>query len=426
MNEAVPAQMPAGQSDQRGKKMPTQNDRDFFRERRVTLEEARKDGNAEAYHKIYNAMLSRANQIVADLSWYSWGKEEAYGMLRDVFAIPPYLGHPTHLQVSEDLAVHREIDKNLQEQSAALETAETVCEIVKGVGEVAQLTLQVVGIGSAVLVVEELVTKWGAKKAAQLLAEQIIENEIKGELQDRAIDALGETLGDADTAHQIADLVGFVKELKTATKERRAKEPRGGKQPNFAVAPSRPPVIPRPEPMSAKNVAPTVRSARGTPELNALKSKVAALQEDQKWRQHKARVAPCKSPEQFLKELGIEKWSKGGLERPVKVVAASRGALSQVRGYITQEKYIKGQLLGEIEKRLGLPAGTLSEGAHVMALSRLPQPNEFELRSYTNQPGGRPYVRGGKYPPGAGVPQWELTTDISSKPLKFVPPGQTY
>ena len=98
---------------------------------------------------------------------------------------------------------------------------------------------------------------------------------------------------------------------------------------------------------------------------------------------------PLKSPEQILKELAIEKWSKGGLERPVKVVAAGRGALSNVRGYITQEKNIKGQPLGEIEKRLGLPTRTLSTGAHVMVLNRIPQPPEFELRSYTNLPGGQ-------------------------------------
>ena len=135
---------------------------------------------------------------------------------------------------------------------------------------------------------------------------------------------------------------------------------------------------------------------------------------------------PVKSPEQILKELAIEKWRKGGLERPVKVVAAGRGALSTVRGYITQEKNIKGQGLAEITTRLGLPAGTLSAGAHVMALNRLPQPSEFELRSYTNLPGGQQYIPGGKYPPGSGVPQWELTVDIPSTPVKLVAPGQKY
>jgi hypothetical protein len=135
---------------------------------------------------------------------------------------------------------------------------------------------------------------------------------------------------------------------------------------------------------------------------------------------------PLKSPEQILKELAIEKWKKGGLERPVKVVAAGRGALSNVRGYITQEKNIKGQSLAEIETRLGLPTGTLSSGAHVMSLNRIPLPLEFELRSYTNLPGGQPYMPGGKYPPGSGVPQWELTVDIPSTPVKFVAPGGKY
>ena len=135
---------------------------------------------------------------------------------------------------------------------------------------------------------------------------------------------------------------------------------------------------------------------------------------------------PIKTPQQILKQLAIEKWSKGGLERPVKVVALHRGALTNVRGYITQEKNIKGQLLPEIETRLGLPSGTLSAGAHVMALNRIPQPHEFDLRSYTNLPGGQPYVPGGKYPPGSGVPQWELVVDIPSTPVKVVLPGQRY
>jgi hypothetical protein len=133
-----------------------------------------------------------------------------------------------------------------------------------------------------------------------------------------------------------------------------------------------------------------------------------------------------KSPQQILKELAIEKWTKGGLERPVKVVAVLRGPLTAVRGYITQEKNIKGQPLREIELRLGLPEGTLASGAHVMALNRLPRPHEFELRSYTNLPGGQPYTPGGKYPPGSGVPQWELVVDIPSTPLKLVSPGQRY
>ena len=133
-----------------------------------------------------------------------------------------------------------------------------------------------------------------------------------------------------------------------------------------------------------------------------------------------------KSPQLILKELAIEKWGKGGLERPVKVVALQRGPLTSVRGYITQEKNIKGQPLQEIESRLGLPNGTLAAGANVMALNRVPLPQKFELRSYTNLPGGQPYTAGGKYPPGSGVPQWELMVDIPSTPLKVVPPGQRY
>jgi hypothetical protein len=132
-----------------------------------------------------------------------------------------------------------------------------------------------------------------------------------------------------------------------------------------------------------------------------------------------------KPPDLIMKELVIEKWSKGGLERPVKVVSLERGPQSSVRGYITQEKNVKDQPLAELERRLGLPKGELASGAYIIALDRLPKPHEFELRSYTNLPGGQTYQRGGKYPPGTGVPQWELTVDIPSTTVKVVSPGHT-
>ncbi|MBV8521561.1 MAG: hypothetical protein JOY71_05430 [Acetobacteraceae bacterium] len=129
--------------------------------------------------------------------------------------------------------------------------------------------------------------------------------------------------------------------------------------------------------------------------------------------------------ESILKSQVLQKWVKGGLERPVKVVSKQRGPLTNVRGYITQEKYIKGVDLAEMERRLGLPEGELKDGANVMSLTRSPTAGEFQLRGYTNTPGGQPF-QGGPYPPGEGVPQWELIREIPSKLEKFVAPGDTY
>lgn len=274
--------------------MPTQSDRDFFRNQKVRLENAKNAGDTETYHRIYNEMLRRGNQVVAELSWYSWGQEEAYDMLRSVLAIPPYLGHPTQIQVAQDLAVHREIGKNLQGQTASLETTMTVLEIVKGVGEAAQLALQVVGIGSAVLAVEQLVQRYGAKKAAEFLAEEFIKNQIKEELQGQAIDALADALKvDKNTAHQIADLAGFVNQLKTATKERRAKEAQAGKTGKPDRARTRPP-------------------AKAEPELAALGSTISGLQDDQKWLSHEI-MAGNPSPSPKIRPLKIRASTKKAL-----------------------------------------------------------------------------------------------------------------
>ena len=127
----------------------------------------------------------------------------------------------------------------------------------------------------------------------------------------------------------------------------------------------------------------------------------------------------------LLKRLAIQSWEKGGLNSVVKVVRRSRGPLQEVRGYVTQEKFIRGRNLTEIEKILGLPEGELKEGANFMRLERLPAAGEFELRGYTNTPAGEVYTGGG-YPPGYGAPQWELTADIPAVPLKEVGRGGVF
>jgi len=121
-----------------------------------------------------------------------------------------------------------------------------------------------------------------------------------------------------------------------------------------------------------------------------------------------------------------------------------------IKGYITQDKYIRGRSLKEIESILGFNSGRLSAGAAVYALGCLPEPDEFELRGYTYLPEGGTVVRKsvndldvdtlketlrlevwstvglnrlvkvvpvqdwGSYPIGLGAPQWELTRPVDA------------
>ena len=254
--------------------MVTQTDRDFFRNQKLRLENARNTADVETYHRIYNDMLVRANKLVARQSWWEiWAKEEAFAILRDVFAIPPYLGRPTHAQMAQDMAAHNDIARTLQEQTESLERTELVLEIVKDAGDAAQLSLQVIGVGTAALAAKQLIMKVGVKKAAELLAEGFVESQIKAELQDKAIDVLADTLKlDKNTAHQIADLAGFIKELKGKRIQKKAATEVNGSKPR------------------ASNAAPSPQAAK--PGVTALNHAVVDLQEEQKWRRHQLMAKP--------------------------------------------------------------------------------------------------------------------------------------
>jgi hypothetical protein len=123
----------------------------------------------------------------------------------------------------------------------------------------------------------------------------------------------------------------------------------------------------------------------------------------------------------------------------------------KVSGYVTQEKFISGRTLAEIEDILGYRRGRFANGIRVVHPSRLPLASEFDLAAYSmvaehhyNQPGGLDIAKlkqlaitgwatGGpsrlvkvwprtahnpdlhpdvQYPPGRGAPQWKLTTRI--------------
>ena len=139
-----------------------------------------------------------------------------------------------------------------------------------------------------------------------------------------------------------------------------------------------------------------------------------------------------------------------------------------VRGCITQEKYIKGRTLPELENILGFHAGRLAQGATVAALLQVPTKSQFNLLGYTQVAehriskeafngldtdklkdlllretfttvGANRLVKviaktghskemsdDEQYPPGWGVPQWKLTAEMPAQVIADLNPGEQY
>lgn len=139
-----------------------------------------------------------------------------------------------------------------------------------------------------------------------------------------------------------------------------------------------------------------------------------------------------------------------------------------VRGCITQEKYIKGRTLSELESILGFHAGRLSKGATVAALLQVPGKSQFNLLGYTQvaehkiskeafngldtdklkelllretfttfgvnrlvkvipkTEHTKSMTNDEQYPPGWGVPQWKLTAELPAQVIAELKPGERY
>lgn len=111
--------------------MVTQRALDHIAWLKQRLGEAIKNGDATEYDRIHNDMLHNANKLVADQGWWEIrSKEEAFQILSDIFAIPPYLVHPTRDQLLRDIVPHREIGKNLDKQVASIETTEVAVQVI--------------------------------------------------------------------------------------------------------------------------------------------------------------------------------------------------------------------------------------------------------------------------------------------------------
>ncbi|MEO6231103.1 MAG: hypothetical protein ABJB11_23045 [Ferruginibacter sp.] len=134
----------------------------------------------------------------------------------------------------------------------------------------------------------------------------------------------------------------------------------------------------------------------------------------------------------------------------------------QVKGCITQQKYIKGKSTAELERILGFKTGRLLAGFVVAALEQVPNNDQFELLGYTqvaehrfgeeatkgldinklkqivqqnvftvagnnrlikvlpNQPHQRFMSNEEQYPPGLGVPQWKLVKPVYARVISVV------
>ena len=142
-----------------------------------------------------------------------------------------------------------------------------------------------------------------------------------------------------------------------------------------------------------------------------------------------------------LKSLAIEKWSSAPELWPVKVLALARTEeleqrqggrkLDRVGGYFTCARAIRFKTPTEMEEILGFAPGSFASGVSVWKFQWLPTADQFELRGYTQLPGGQPFdgialrqsdlprpqffTKEGaapQYIPGLAVEQWALKPNL--------------
>jgi hypothetical protein len=145
------------------------------------------------------------------------------------------------------------------------------------------------------------------------------------------------------------------------------------------------------------------------------------------------------------------------------------GEIVYRRGYITELPFVRGRTAAELDRLIGYRAGRLAEGWALLHLVRMPGPDEFEFRGYSHMSGGiaagehrtaegqlhqsgydlgklkqeiirnkfriagaRRLVKivpnrtsfGAKdFPPGAGIPQWELRREMPFRVAELIPPA---
>lgn len=131
--------------------------------------------------------------------------------------------------------------------------------------------------------------------------------------------------------------------------------------------------------------------------------------------------------ESIVKRNAIIYWNQDRRNRPVKITSVLREPMFWSEGYVTCHKFIAGRTLPEVERILGLPTHELSKGAYLYDLLRIPEPDEFDLRGYSQCPDGKPWTPASEYPVGAGAAQWQIrrNTFIPAKIAAIIKPGET-
>ena len=94
-----------------------------------------------------------------------------------------------------------------------------------------------------------------------------------------------------------------------------------------------------------------------------------------------------------LKAMARDMWNSQHCW-PVKVMSLvslqrDYGMVSQVSGYITVRRAVFGRSPMEMADILGFHPSLFMSGVSIWKLNVLPTDDQFELRSYTNQPGGQ-------------------------------------
>ena len=121
--------------------------------------------------------------------------------------------------------------------------------------------------------------------------------------------------------------------------------------------------------------------------------------------------------------------------------------LDRVGGYFTCVRAIRFQTPQAMEDILGFASGTFASGVSVWKLKSLPTSDQFELKGYTQLPGGNPFDgvvlrRAGaarpeffsksgaklEFAPGLAVEQWALTPGllVPAIELERVPPATKF
>ena len=136
--------------------------------------------------------------------------------------------------------------------------------------------------------------------------------------------------------------------------------------------------------------------------------------------------------EMRVKQSLIAMWRQGGMDSLVKVMPAERVLDAGFPiGYCTQFKFIAGRTPFEMERAVGFRSNTkLVSGAAIYIVRPLPAPGQILLRGYSQTPEGiSTSVKSAHpdYPPGLGVPQWEILASQSSLvSIATVAPGEMF